>query len=182
MDQNSQKTLVSDVTELSEILTGTLELDLSSYDELKSRQVANEFINSLNNKSLKNEEEEATKSEEPVGERRRHDRIASALPAQVYTILSNAPFSHEPTPGFVVNLSLTGLAIVSESDSIQRGDVVEIEVMVANGSFSLTTLVVKKTPVLTTAVAQVYYGLRIIKMSPNALGSIEALLGFERAS
>lgn len=121
--------MIDEMTQ-SGIHTLTIELDLNSYDEDKARQVASEFADRLSDQSLPVEEEDDDYGEglSDSGERRRHTRTPSTLPAMAHKILASSP-SHEPVKGFVVNMSLTGMALISESEEICKGDVVELEIM-----------------------------------------------------
>lgn len=175
-EQNTQKTMIDELT-LSGIHTLTIELDMGSYDEDKARQIASEFVDRLDGNHLAVEEEDDDYGEglDQSGERRRHTRTPSTLSTLAHKILASSP-STEPVKGFVVNMSLTGMALISESEEICKGDVIELEVMDGVIPFSVTALVVKKNPVFGAARPYFSYGLRIMKMNQQARTSIERII------
>lgn len=109
---------------------------------------------------------------ESVGERRLYDRkvlITSILvrinSSELTTVVS----------GYLGNLSLSGIGLVTQSEILQKGDVADLEMLIGSVSITMKVLVVKKD--LSEYKSPSYlYGLRIIKMNVLARSCIESLL------
>ena len=157
--------------------TLTIELDMKSYDEDKARQVASDFANRIDGEPMSVEDESPDLSEalDSSGERRRHTRTPSTLPARALRVIGDSPLE-KPVKGFVVNLSLAGMAIISESEELCKGDVIEIEISDGVIPFSVSALVVKKTALFGASKPHFSYGLRIMKMNQQARSSIERIV------
>lgn len=174
--QDTKEIVLDELTQTN-AHTLTIELDNVSYDEDKARQVASDFVDRIDRAPAPVEDEPLDVGEalDSSGERRRHTRTPSTLPAVAHRLLGSSSPLTKPIKGFVVNLSLAGMAVISESEELCKGDVIEIEISDGVIPFSVSALVVKKTALFGASKPHFSYGLRIMKMNQQARTSIERI-------
>ncbi|MBK7842651.1 MAG: PilZ domain-containing protein [Bdellovibrionales bacterium] len=109
---------------------------------------------------------------ESVGERRLYDR--KALITSILVRINSSELT-TVVSGYLGNLSLSGIGLVTQSEILQKGDVADLEMLIGSVSITMKVLVVKKD--LSEYKSPSYlYGLRIIKMNVLARSCIESLL------
>ncbi len=179
---------IQDVIDLSQSTAG-FDLEMESFFHRTLGKTSVEFANDLidfgrqvgpdvNDTRIENDQINEFEDVESVGERRLYDRKAL-----ITSILVRVNSSELTTvvSGYLGNLSLSGVGLVTQSEVLQKGDVADLEISNGSDSVTMKVLVVKKD--LSEHKSPSYlYGLRIIKMNVVARSYIESLLAEAQAS
>jgi hypothetical protein len=180
---------IQDAIDLSQSSAG-VDLEMESFFHRAPGKTSVEFGNDLidfgtqvvgpdvNDKKLENDQINELEDVESVGERRLYDRKA------LITSISVRVNSSELTTvvsGYLGNLSLSGVGLVTQSEILQKGDVADLEMSNGSDSITMKVLVAKKD--LSEHKSPSYlYGLRIIRMNVIARSYIESLLAETQAT
>lgn len=179
---------IQDAIDLSQSTAG-VDLEMESFFHRTPGKTSVEFANDLidfgpqvgldvNDTKIANDQINELEDVESVGERRLYDRKAL-----ITSILVRVNSSELTTvvSGYLGNLSLSGVGLVTQSEILQKGDVADLEMSNGSDSITMKVLVVKKD--LSEHKSPSYlYGLRIIKMNVMARSYIESLLAEAQTS
>lgn len=179
---------IQDSIDLSQSTAG-VDLEMESFFHRTQGKTSVEFPNDLidfgpqvgpdvNDTRIQNDQINEFEDVESVGERRLYDRKAL-----ITSILVRVNSSELTTvvSGYLGNLSLSGVGLVTQSEILQKGDVADLEMSNGSDSITMKVLVVKKD--LSEHKSPSYlYGLRIIKMNLMARSYIESLLAEAQTS
>lgn len=174
-----------DVVDLSQSIA-VADLEIESFFHRTSAKSSVEFANDLidfgtqlgqlgqdsDDKVVEDGQIKELEDLESVGERRLYDR--KALITSILVRINSSELTRVVS-GYLGNLSMSGIGLVTQSEILQKGDVADLEILNGSDSITMKVLVVKKD--LSEHKSPSYlYGLRIIKMNAVARSYIESLL------
>lgn len=173
---------IQDAIDLSQSTAG-VDLEMENFFHRKQTKTSVELTNDLVDIDLKverdisdpgieNDQKNESEDVESVGERRLYVRKAL-----INSILVRVNSSELTTvvSGYLGNLSLSGVGLVTQSEILQNGGVADLKIVNGSDSITMKVLVVKKD--LFELKSRYYlYGLRIIQMNAMTRSYIESLL------